>query len=150
MKRIDTIDLEIIPKNKMKRAEGYPPQSEGCAFVINGKRFLDLINEKCSTSTYTYMPARYLYYEMTAPWCYEEDAKEMAYYPIVCCVCGETGCASIGVRIKRNDDVVEWYDISHISASMEDDGTKIDDLTFRFKVHEYDFVMEKLRKLAKG
>ncbi len=146
MEKFDTIDLEIIPKKKIEHYGSYP-KSDGCAFVINGKKVLDLINENDSSAIYSYMTAKDLYYEMTEPWCYEDDAIEYAYYPILCCMCGETGCASIGVRIKRYNDVVEWYDVSHISACT-DIGTKIGNFTFRFKANEYDAVMQKLKKLV--
>ncbi len=144
MKKFDTIDLEIIPKEEMDKYSSYP-EEDVCTFVINGKRALDLINEYHPFTGFSYMFPRELYYEMTNPWCYEDGAKDEAYYPIICCECGITGCNAIGVRIKRKKDVVEWYDISCLDCGGE---TKIGDFTLRFKAVEYDAVMEKLRRLA--
>ncbi len=148
MKKFDTIDLEIIPKEEMN-GDKYYPHADVCTFVINGKRALDLINEFYQTSHYSYMTPLSLYIEMTSPWYYEDEAETIAYYPIVCCKCGEVGCDAIGVKIKRQDDIVEWYDISNFAAdTSEGEEDKICDLTFRFKATEYDTVMKKLQKLA--
>jgi len=70
-----------------------------------------------------------------------ENYKQKQNVPVLTCSCDETGCSRISLMIRRTGYGIIWKDIHNIWGQYFD-------ISYLFKLKDYEEFMAQLKKLA--
>ena len=132
-KQYDVIDFRIQPEKDVK---GNHRSGDRAVIIINGKEFLNIVND----GDYNYLPLYELYNWLNDS--AQSNGEDEAYL-VSCGYCDEAGCDSILVNVLCNKDSVVWKNF----RPLEDEDNPFD-LQYEFERSQYDDFMNRLRIAA--